>query len=66
MLRATSTDLLQADGRVYFTVPNLFETSLCLRGAAPDDGWFFVNVEFLIEVGGDLATLQGMFMCLYR
>ncbi|KXN90150.1 Mediator of RNA polymerase II transcription subunit 14 [Leucoagaricus sp. SymC.cos] len=47
-----------ADGRVYFTVPNLFETSLCLSGVGPDDGWFFVNVEFLIEVGGDVATLQ--------
>ncbi|KAJ3571005.1 hypothetical protein NP233_g4045 [Leucocoprinus birnbaumii] len=40
-----------ADGRVYFTVPNVFETSLCLSGVGPDDGWFFVNVEFLIEVG---------------
>jgi hypothetical protein len=40
-------------------VPHLFETSLCLRGTASDDGWFFVHVEFLIEVGGDIATLQG-------
>ncbi|KAF9453911.1 MED14-domain-containing protein [Macrolepiota fuliginosa MF-IS2] len=47
-----------ADGRVYFSAPNLFEASLCLRGADPDDGWFFVHVEFSIEVGGGLATLQ--------
>lgn len=51
---------MQADGRVYFMVPHLFEMSLCLRGADFDDGWFFVHVEFLIEVGGDVATLQGM------
>ncbi|CAK5281368.1 unnamed protein product [Mycena citricolor] len=47
-----------ADGRVYFTVPNLFEASLCLRGGEKDDGWFFVHVEFLITVGGDLAGIQ--------
>ncbi|RDB24861.1 Mediator of RNA polymerase II transcription subunit 14 [Hypsizygus marmoreus] len=47
-----------ADGRVSFTVPKMFETSLCLRGAERDDGWFFVHVEFLISVGGDLTGLQ--------
>ncbi|KAJ7928568.1 mediator complex subunit MED14-domain-containing protein [Mycena leptocephala] len=47
-----------ADGRVYFTVPNLFETSLCLRGGLKEDGWFFVHVEFLITVGGDLTGIQ--------
>ncbi|KAF8637952.1 hypothetical protein AX16_010585 [Volvariella volvacea WC 439] len=47
-----------ADGRVYFTVPNLFETSICLRGAEPQEGWFFVHVEFLFNVGGDLTGLQ--------
>ncbi|KAG6821038.1 hypothetical protein H0H93_007928 [Arthromyces matolae] len=47
-----------ADGRVYFAVPKLFEASLCLRGAQKDDGWFFVHVEFLINIGGDLAGLQ--------
>ncbi|KAJ7502829.1 mediator complex subunit MED14-domain-containing protein [Mycena galericulata] len=46
------------DGRVYFTVPNLFEASLCLRGALKEDGWFFVHVEFLITVGGDLTGIQ--------
>ncbi|KAF7315273.1 Mediator of RNA polymerase II transcription subunit 14 [Mycena indigotica] len=50
-----------ANGRVYFTIPRLFETSLCLRGALKDDGWFFVHVEFLITVGGDLTGLQGTF-----
>ncbi|TFK74569.1 MED14-domain-containing protein [Pluteus cervinus] len=45
-------------GRVYFTVPKLFETSLCLRGAQPADGWFFVHVEFLFGIGGDLTGLQ--------
>ena len=50
-----------ADGRVYFTVPHLFETSLCLLGAKKDEeGWFFVHVEFLIGVGGDLTGMQGM------
>jgi mediator of RNA polymerase II transcription subunit 14 len=48
-----------AGGRVFFTVPNLFETSLCLRGAQKDDGWFFVHVEFLITVGGDRTGMQG-------
>ncbi|KIJ59729.1 hypothetical protein HYDPIDRAFT_118235 [Hydnomerulius pinastri MD-312] len=44
-----------AGGRVHFTVPNLFETSVCLRGAEKDDGWFFVGVKFLITVGGDMT-----------
>ncbi|KAJ6495613.1 mediator complex subunit MED14-domain-containing protein [Mycena vitilis] len=47
-----------ADGRVYFTVPNLFEASLCLRGGLREDGWFFVHAEFLITVGGDLTGIQ--------
>ncbi|KAK7057435.1 mediator of RNA polymerase II transcription subunit 14 [Favolaschia claudopus] len=47
-----------ANGRVYFTVPDLFETSLCLRGGLKEDGWFFVHVEFLITVGGDLTDIQ--------
>ncbi|KAG6862349.1 hypothetical protein C0995_016047 [Termitomyces sp. Mi166 len=47
-----------ADGRVFFTVPKLFEVSLCLRGAQEDDGWFFVDVEFLINIRGDLTGLQ--------
>ncbi|KAH7889201.1 mediator complex subunit MED14-domain-containing protein [Phlebopus sp. FC_14] len=44
-----------AGGRVHFTVPNLFETSICLRGAKMDDGWFFVSVKFLFTVGGDMT-----------
>ncbi|KAF9220121.1 MED14-domain-containing protein [Gyrodon lividus] len=44
-----------AGGRVHFTVPGLFETSVCLRGAEKNDGWFFVNVKFLIAVGGDMT-----------
>ncbi|KAG5717326.1 Mediator of RNA polymerase II transcription subunit 14, partial [Termitomyces sp. T112] len=47
-----------ADGRVYFTVPKLFEVSLCLRGAQQDDGWFFVHVMFLINIRGGLTGLQ--------
>jgi mediator of RNA polymerase II transcription subunit 14 len=47
-------------GRVYFTIPKLFETSICLRGAEKPDGWFFVHVEFLISIGGDLTSLQGL------
>ncbi|KAF8621558.1 hypothetical protein AX15_007725 [Amanita polypyramis BW_CC] len=46
------------DGRVYFTVPKLFEASVCLRGAEKHDGWFFVHVEFLINIGGGLTSLQ--------
>ncbi|KAJ7594646.1 mediator complex subunit MED14-domain-containing protein [Mycena floridula] len=47
-----------ADGRVYFTAPKMFEVSLCLRGAEKDDGWFFVNVKFLLNVGGDMTGIQ--------
>ncbi|KAK7045730.1 mediator complex subunit [Paramarasmius palmivorus] len=47
-----------ADGRVYFTAPNLFETSICLTGAQPQDGWFFVHVEFLLKIGGDMTGTQ--------
>lgn len=45
-------------GRVRFAAPRLFETSLCLRGAQKDDGWFFVDVEFLFNVGGDETGMQ--------
>ena len=48
-----------ADGRAWFTVPNLFEASICLRGGNQDDGWFFVHVEFLFTVGGDRTGMQG-------
>jgi mediator of RNA polymerase II transcription subunit 14 len=51
---------LLADGRVHFTVPKLFSASLCLRGSSKDDGWFFVHVEFLINISGDLTGLQGL------
>lgn len=54
-----STGASTADGRVYFTVPKLFEVSLCVRGAEKDAGWFFVNVEFLLNVGGDSTSVQG-------
>ncbi|KAK1225258.1 mediator complex subunit [Marasmius sp. AFHP31] len=47
-----------ADGRVFFTAPNLFETSLCLSGAQQHDGWFFVDVEFLLNIGGDMTGTQ--------
>lgn len=51
------------DGRAHFNVPNMFETSISLRGAQKDDGWFFVHVEFLHNVGGDLTDVQGMSDC---
>ncbi|KAG6829450.1 hypothetical protein H0H92_004510 [Tricholoma furcatifolium] len=57
-IEKSSLPQMLADGRVYFTVPKLFEASLCLRGAQKDDGWFFVHVEFLINVGGDLTGVQ--------
>ncbi len=46
---------------VVFTLqfPSCSTTSLCLLGADKDDGWFFVSIEFLINVGGDLTGLQG-------
>jgi mediator of RNA polymerase II transcription subunit 14 len=47
-----------ANGRVYFFAPKLFEASLCLRGADPSDGWFFVHVEFLFKIGGDSTGVQ--------
>ncbi|KAI9510089.1 mediator complex subunit MED14-domain-containing protein [Russula earlei] len=46
------------DGRAWFLVPNMFETSICLRGGNQDDGWFFVHVEFLFTVGGDRTGMQ--------
>lgn len=55
-----------ADGRVFFTVSRLFEASICLRGGQKDDGWFFVQVEFLFNVGGDRTAMQGiLFILLY-
>lgn len=48
------------DGRVHFTVAKCFETSLSLRGAGDNDGWFFVSVKFLFNVGGDVTGIQGM------
>jgi mediator of RNA polymerase II transcription subunit 14 len=58
------------DGRAWFTVPNLFETSVCLRGGNQDDGWFFVHVEFLFTVGGDRTGMQGphsyCFLCIFH
>ncbi|THH30411.1 hypothetical protein EUX98_g3773 [Antrodiella citrinella] len=47
-----------ADGRVFFTAPDLFITSLCLKGAQKDDGWFFADVEFLFTVGGDPTGME--------
>ncbi|KAI9442706.1 MED14-domain-containing protein [Lactarius indigo] len=46
------------DGRAWFTVHNLFEASICLRGGNQDHGWFFVHVEFLFTVGGDRTGMQ--------
>ena len=48
------------NGRVYFRVPGLFEASLCVRGAGREEGWFFVHVEFLLTIGGDLTGMEGM------
>jgi mediator of RNA polymerase II transcription subunit 14 len=54
-------NLCQADGRVHFTIPKLFELSLCLLGPSPDSGWFFAHVEFLFTVKGDVSEFQGTF-----
>ncbi len=48
-----------ADGRVHFVIPKLFEASMCLKGAQKDEGWFFVDIEFLFTVGGDPTGMQG-------
>ncbi len=56
----TGVNIASADGRVRFFAPRLFEASLCLLGAIQDDGWFFVDVEFLFTVGGDSTGMQGM------
>lgn len=45
---------------MHFSVPKLFESAICLRGAERNDGWFFVSVKFLITVGGDLTGMQGI------
>lgn len=50
---------ISESGRVHFTVKNLFQTSLCLWGSTSADSWFMVDVEFLINIGGDLTGLQG-------
>ncbi|KAJ4500264.1 mediator complex subunit MED14-domain-containing protein [Lentinula lateritia] len=47
-----------ANGRVYFTIPKLFECSLTLKGAQPKDSWSFSHVEFLINIGGDVNVTQ--------
>ncbi|TFK53984.1 MED14-domain-containing protein [Heliocybe sulcata] len=54
----TSIEFLPERGRVRFTAPKLFETSLCLSGAGKEDGWFFVDVEFFFKVGGDKTGMQ--------
>ncbi|RXW15427.1 hypothetical protein EST38_g10430 [Candolleomyces aberdarensis] len=46
------------DGRVFFTVPKLFEVSICLTGPLPTDGWFFVHVEFPINLKDETTGLQ--------
>jgi mediator of RNA polymerase II transcription subunit 14 len=47
------------DGRVFFSVPNLFEAAICLLGQEKTDSWFFTNVEFLFNVGGDSVDVDG-------
>jgi mediator of RNA polymerase II transcription subunit 14 len=47
------------DGRVTFVAPHLFKTTLSLRGALEDDGWIFLHVEFLFDIGGGVMSLQG-------
>ncbi|KAF9070889.1 mediator complex subunit MED14-domain-containing protein [Rhodocollybia butyracea] len=47
-----------ANGRVYFTVPKLFECSLTLKGAQSKDPWSFLHVEFLLNIGGDMNITQ--------
>lgn len=49
------------DGRAHFVAAKLFEVSLCVKGAKKDDGWFFVDVEFLFNVGGDVTGMQGTY-----
>ena len=44
-----------ADGRVSFLVDGQFEVSVCAR---PEDGWFFVGVEFQVNVLGDVTATQ--------
>ncbi|KAJ3733741.1 MED14-domain-containing protein [Lentinula guzmanii] len=47
-----------ANGRVYFTIPKLFECSLTLKGGQPKDPWSFLHVEFLMNIGGDANSTQ--------
>ncbi|KZO90741.1 MED14-domain-containing protein [Calocera viscosa TUFC12733] len=37
-----------ADGRVYFTVPSLFAAAFVTGGAERNQGWYLLDVEFLI------------------
>ena len=56
-----SREVCIADGRVHFTVPKLFKASMCLLGAHHEDGWFFVDVEFLFNIGGDTTGMQSTY-----
>ncbi|KAH7102870.1 MED14-domain-containing protein [Auriculariales sp. MPI-PUGE-AT-0066] len=47
-----------SDGRVAFLVPDQFEVAVCLLGARPEDGWFFVSAEFQMNVLGDATVTQ--------
>jgi len=58
-LNSTQIHFISENGRVHFTVRNLFQTSVSVRGSTRDDTWFMVDVEFLINIGGDLTGLQG-------
>ncbi len=49
----------EANGRVHFVAPKLFEMSLCLLGAQKEEGWFFVDAQFLFTVGGDATGMHG-------
>ncbi len=46
-------DYTISDGRAIFRVENLFEASVTLSGTSPEDRWYLLSVEFLLNVVGD-------------
>ncbi len=49
-----------SDGRVTFTVPNLFEVVLSITGPETSDYWYALDMRFLVAaVAGDELSAEG-------
>jgi hypothetical protein len=54
-----STPHQTVDGRAWFAILNVFDTSIPLRGRNHNDGWLLLHVEFLFRVAQDRTGLLG-------